>query len=277
MVIAMAYRHWTLDDIPWEKFDRSKVDPEVVKIIKAAAMVEFNAADYVAYLESVFGDDPAFRDAARAWGLEEVQHGQALSRWAQLSDPDFDFEERFKTFRARYPLRIDAASSTRGSRTGELVARCLVEVGTSSYYTAIADATDEPVLQVVCRRVGADELRHYKLFYDHLRRYVDREQLSRLRRIWVAYDRFRETEDDELGLAYYAANNNGEEYDRKAHNRAYMRRATLFYKPAHIERSMAMIFKAVGLKPHSRLFRVANAGMRWYLQRTAVKLARIAA
>lgn len=277
MVIAMAYRHWTLDDIPWDRFDRSKVDPEVVKIIKAAAMVEFNAADYVAYLESVFGDDADFRDAARAWGREEVQHGQALSRWARLIDPDFDFEERFKTFRARYPLRIDAATSTRGSRTGELVARCLVEVGTSSYYTAIADAAEEPVLQIVCRKVGADELRHYKLFYDHLRRYVDREHLSRIRRIWVAYDRFRETEDDELGLAYYAANNTGEEYDRKAHNRAYMKRATPFYKPAHIERSMAMIFKAVGLKPHSRLFRAANAGLRWYLERTARKLSRLAA
>ncbi len=277
MVNAMAYRHWTLDDIPWDRFEPAKVDPEIVKIIKAAAMVEFNAADYVAYLESVFGDDPAFREAARAWGLEEVQHGRVLSRWARLIDPDFDFEERFKTFRARYPLRVDAATSKRGSRAGELVARCLVEVGTSSYYTAIADAAEEPVLQIVCRKVAADELRHYKLFYDHLRRYIDREHLSRLKRAWVVYDRFRETGDDELGLAYYAANNNGEEYDRAAHNRAYMKRATLFYKPAHIERGMAMIFKAVGLKPHSRLFQVANTGMRWYLQRTARKLSRMAA
>ena len=29
-------KHWTLDDIPWERFDRSRVDPEVVKIVKAA-------------------------------------------------------------------------------------------------------------------------------------------------------------------------------------------------------------------------------------------------
>jgi len=29
-------RHWTLDDIPWTRFDRNKLDPDVVRIVKAA-------------------------------------------------------------------------------------------------------------------------------------------------------------------------------------------------------------------------------------------------
>ena len=48
----------------------------------------------------------------------------------------------------------------------------MVEIGTSSYYTALADATKEPVLQIICRQIAADEFRHFKLFYDHLRRYL---------------------------------------------------------------------------------------------------------
>ena len=52
----------------------------------------------------------------------------------------------------------------RGTRCGELIARCMVEVGTSSYYSALGDAAQEPVLREIFRRISADGLRHYKMF-----------------------------------------------------------------------------------------------------------------
>ena len=51
----------------------------------------------------------------------------------------------------------------------------MVETGTSSYYTALGEATAEPVLKQVCKLIAADEYRHFKLFYDHMRRYLARE------------------------------------------------------------------------------------------------------
>ena len=276
----MQSKHWTLDEIPWEKFDPSKVRDDQLRIAKAAAMVEYNAADYVAYLENVFADDPDFTEAARAWGLEEVQHGQALSKWAALADPEFDFDQRFGEFRRGFRLDLDATDSVRGSRAGELIARCMVEVGTSSYYSALGDGTDEPVLRAVCRKIASDELRHYKLFYDHLKRYVTRENLSTLRRVRVALGRIMETEDDELSYAYFAANANyagGEAYDRKLHNGEYMRRAFAYYRDPHIDRGMAMIFKAVGLRPHTRLFTWVRSGAQWMMRRRQRQLARMAA
>ena len=69
--------HWTLDDIAWDKLDRSKVDADVLAVVKAASLVEHNGRDYATYLCNVFGDDPEFQHVARAWALEEVQHGQA--------------------------------------------------------------------------------------------------------------------------------------------------------------------------------------------------------
>ena len=60
-------KHWTLDDIAWDKLDRSKVDPEMVRLIKAASLVEYNGADYATYLCNVFPDDAAFQQAARDW------------------------------------------------------------------------------------------------------------------------------------------------------------------------------------------------------------------
>ena len=91
----------------------------------------------------------------------------------------------------------------RGSRTGELIARCVVETGTSSYYAALGEATDEPVLKEICRRIAGDELRHYKLFYGFMKRYLAREPLGILARLKVALGRVAETGDDELPYAYF--------------------------------------------------------------------------
>ena len=138
---------WTLDDIPWDQFDRSKLDPEMVKIAKAACMVEHHSADYGQYLCGVFHDDPGFCADALAWAREEVQHGAVLRRYAELADPAFDFDATFARFVAGHPIDTDASDSIRGSRCGEMVARCIVEVGTSTYYSALRDAAEEPGVQ----------------------------------------------------------------------------------------------------------------------------------
>ncbi|MEQ9330828.1 acyl-ACP desaturase [Thalassobaculum sp.] len=269
--------HWTLDDVPWDAFDPAKVEPDQLAIVKAAAMVEYNSADYVSYLQSVFRDDPGFMEAAAAWGFEERQHGQALGKWAALADPGFDFETRFAVFRAGFRPDVDATESIRGSRAGELVARCMVEVGTSSYYRALGDAAREPALKAICRYIAGDELRHYKLFYDHLKRFLEQDKIGTLQRLRLAMGRIMETEDDELAYAFYAANNQGEPYDRERNSRAYMRRAYQYYRDPHIERALAMIFKACGLKPHSKLFQATSYGAKWLLAKRQRELAKMAA
>ena len=145
----MGYQHWTLEDLPWDRIDRSKADAEILKIIKAAALVEYNGRDYATYLCNVFNDDPEFQQVARDWAEEEVQHGAALGRWAEIIDPSFSLEDAFKRFTDGYKIKLEATESVRGSRSGELIARCMVETGTSSYYTALGDATVEPVLKAI--------------------------------------------------------------------------------------------------------------------------------
>ena len=126
--------HWTLDDIAWERFDRSKLDPKLVNIVKAACMVEHHGGDYGSYLCSIFRDDPEFCEAAVSWAEEEIQHGKVLRRYAELADPDFDFDESFSRFVRGHQLPLDAKESVRGSLCGELVARCIVESGTGQRF-----------------------------------------------------------------------------------------------------------------------------------------------
>jgi len=268
---------WTLDDIPWHRFDRNRLDPEIVRIVKAAALVEHNGAAYARHLCRIFADDPAFQETARRWGEEETQHGQALARWAALADPDFDFDRAFLRFRAGYQVDFDSARSRRGSRAGEMVARCIVEVGTSSYYTALREAAAEPVLREICRHIAADELRHYRLFYKHLDRCLAREPIGRLARVRIALGRVAESEDDELAYAYYAANAGNLAYDRRHYTRAYARRAYALYRPHHVERGVAMLLKAVGLTPNGRLSLVASRLLWRAMRYRAARLARMAA
>ncbi len=239
---------WTLDDIPWHAFDRTRIDPEIVPVIKAASMVEYNAGDYRTYLCNVFHDDPRAIKAFEGWAAEEVQHGLALGRWAEMADPTFDFEQGFARFTAGYRIPLDAAGSVRGSRAGEMIARCIVETGTSSYYSALADAADEPVLEAICRRIAADEFAHYHLFHSHLQRYLERERLGKWRRIGVVIGRLREVDDDELAYAYHAANRDGQPYNRRSAAAAYGRTALGYYTPEVIEPAIEMVFRTIGVR-----------------------------
>jgi hypothetical protein len=243
-------KHWRVEDIAWDRFDPAKLDPAVVPLVKAAAMVERNGTDYAIYLNRVFRDDPDFQKAADNWAEEEVQHGDALGKWAMMADPGWDYRTAFARYKNGYSLPLNAEGSVRGSRTGELIARCMVETGTSSYYTALADATEEPVLQQICRHIAADEFRHFKLFYDHMKRYLRRENIGLLRRLRIALGRITESEDDELAFAWHCGNNPEDSaYEHRRCLAAYMAGATRYYRFRHVERGMGMIFKVVGLKP----------------------------
>jgi rubrerythrin len=261
--------HWTLDDIPWDRFAPERVDPDLAAVAKAASLVEHNSADYADYLCNVFADDPEFQAAARGWAVEEIQHGEALGRWGELADPSFSFADSMARFRAGYRIPVDAVESVRGSRSGELTARCVVETGTSSFYSALRDASEEPVLKSICAKIAGDEFRHYKLFYTHMQRYLEREKPSRLRRILVAIGRYREADDDELAYAYHCANSSAAPYDRKSAAAAYAARAYRCYRPDHVQRAVNMILKATGVSPRGRVGNLAMKLAWWHFQRQA--------
>jgi rubrerythrin len=257
---------WMLDEIPWDRFDRSSLGPEIIKLVKAASLVEYNGGAYAHHLCRIFDDDPDFQRNARRWGAEEIQHGRALARWAELADPEFNFELAFDRFKAGYQVDFDCEVSRRGSRSGEMIARCMVEVGTSSYYSALRDAVQEPVLKEICRNIAADEIRHYKLFYSNLMHCLEGERIGLWRRFRIAAGRIAESEDDELAYAYYAANETQWPYERRCYKRAYARRAYGLCRERHVAHGMVLIFKVVGLSPHGVLARAASR-LAWHAMR----------
>lgn len=262
-------QRWHLEQFDWNAVTPTRVSPDLLQTVKTAALVEANSADYVVYLRNVFKLDPEFVAAAELWGEEEALHGAALARWAQAVDPGFDFDAALARFRAGYQLPLDASESVRGSRTGELVARCIVESGTCSFYSAMRDASPDPVLRAICHCIAQDEAGHYQLFARHLRRYQQREPLSFLQRLRIALGRVDETGDDELAYAYFSANvpQGGEAYERQRCASAYWRRAMSLYRPQHLLGAARMIAKAAGLRLGPRILKLILAGVWWSIQR----------
>ncbi len=278
-----VYREgWTLDDVQWSRFDASRVEKGLLAAVKAASLVEYAAPDYVVYLKRVFaGAGPETMASLEKWGQEETQHGAALSRWAAMADPIFDFADAFARFKAGYRpehFKTDDARSVRGSRRGEMIARCVVECGTSSYYSALRDATEEPVLKEICGRIAADEFRHYKLFFDTLQA-QDEPDLPLWKKLSIAIGRATESDDDELAYAYYAANVSPDQpYDRAKYGSAYTGSAMIHYRPHHVKKLVQMVSKACGANPQGPVTRMAGAVAWQVMHRKAERsLARAAA
>lgn len=268
MTAVTVYRQgWNLDDIHWSLFDPDKVEPGMLAAVKAAALVEYNAPDYVIYLKRVFANaGRETLDAIEQWGREEAQHGQALGRWAEMADPDFKLDQAFIRFRKGYRaphLASEESHSVRGSCRGEMIARCVVESGTSSYYSAIRDATEEPVLKDIAGHIAADEYRHYKLFYGILHAQAEPE-LSFWTKLRIAIGRVRESDDDELAYAYYCANVPADQeaalpYDRRTYSNASAATSMAIYRRKHIQKLVQMVAKAMGADPHGWLANMMGA------------------
>ncbi len=270
---------WTLNEIDWSAVVPGAVDADLLAVVKTAALVEANAADYVAYLSDVFAGDEAFLSAIRTWGVEEEQHGAALGRWAELADPAFDFAAALAAFRAGFQVPQGVSQSIRGSRTGELVARQVVETGTSSFYSAIKDATDEPVLKAIAGHIAADEFMHYRLFARHFARYQASHPLPLATRLHVAATRFAEAEDDELGWAWFAANvlpKAPEAVYQSRYSSEYGRRALQLYRRPHIDNAVRMMLRAVALRPNGALFKLMAAAIWRMLRWRAASMAKAA-
>lgn len=244
---------WKFEDIDWSLFDPQKVDPQTLRVIKAGSVVEHNGSDYGLYLKGVFKGDDLFEKEIDSWAQDEVKHGEVLAHWVKMADPTFNFKERFAAYVEGFPIDIHAQESIRGSRGSELLTRCMVEIGTSSFYSAVKDATDEPLLKHIAGKIAADELRHYKLFYTHFQRYQAHEKLHLLKRLKIALGRLFENEDDELAFAYYTANNETSPYDCQYYTQVYGKAVYTYYQKIHVDRGMALFCKAIGLKPQGWL------------------------
>jgi hypothetical protein len=84
----------------------------------------------------------------------------------------------------------------------EMAARCVVETGTATLYRAIHEYAREPVLRDIVRRIGEDEVGHFKHFYRYFKKYQDREKLNRYEIAKTLLSRVAEVRRDDAACAF---------------------------------------------------------------------------
>jgi rubrerythrin len=196
-------RHWVIDEIAFDQIAHDLIVGEDAwfYILSAASFVESLADLYTeSLLTHMAGDAEVSQWLEGQWRPEEIRHGRALRRYVEEVWPEFDWQQAYEGFCMDYrpyckPELLEPM------RALEMVARCVVETGTSSLYSLLMEVSPEPVLKTLLGHIRNDEVRHYKHFYRYFLRYRELERPSRWQAACVLRSRLGEIGQEDAYLA----------------------------------------------------------------------------
>jgi hypothetical protein len=253
---APPEQRWSLDSIDWSALRHDLVvDNEALfHLIAGASFVEATTNLYTQNLIDYFdGDDEITDWLEDHWLPEELQHGRALRYYVRLAWPDFDWDSVYEGFLPEFTARC-ADDGVEPTRSREMASRCVVEMGTASYYRTLSRMTDDPVLSDLTQHISDDEVRHYKHFYSYLRKYQAREGQRRRGIAGAVINRLRMIDGDDSRIAMrhiYLARNPGQSFDERTFRE--LRRGSRALFQAHFPHRMCvqMLLKPLGLGPRT--------------------------
>jgi rubrerythrin len=245
---------WSVEAIPYHRLERARVeaDMQLFYLLSSASFIEITSDLYTRNLAEFFGDDRETVEWLKEnWEPEELQHGVALKRYVQTAWPGFDWDTAYRGFYAEYS-RICCLENLAPNRALELVARCVVETGTSSFYRMVAEASPEPVLKELAGHIAADEVRHYKHFYKYFRKYCERERQGRIAIFRILLSRTTDIQSEDALIAFkqiYLTKNPGAEFHRRDYDSYRTGVKSLAKQHFPQEMAVKMILKPLGLSP----------------------------
>ena len=194
---------WSMTDIPFRSIDvrRVRSDENLFFVLASSSLVESGSDLYTRLLVEHYRDrGDVGQWLALQWEHEEMQHGAALRCYIEHVWPEFDWVATFDAFMAEYSGYCSEAM-LESNPTMELVARCVVEMGTAGLYRALHDYTDEPVLKQLVRNIWRDEVQHYKHFYHYFKVFNADEGNGRISVARVLVSRLREIRNEDSDCA----------------------------------------------------------------------------
>lgn len=267
---APAPRRWQVDNIDWQRIDHSRIaqDENLFYLLTSASYIESGSDLYTRNLVQHYdGNTEVAQWLNQQWEPEELQHGRALALYVQAAWPSFDWQSGFEGFLAEYgPLcNMEALEEDRAL---EMVARCVVEMGTTTYYHTLRELSAEPLLTELLGHIRTDEVNHYKHFLAYFRQLNASRPVSRLRIARALYQRLLElrSSDSDVALRHVWAHKgdlfpNGAQSFEEISGRVYK----LVSQRLPAEQAVRMLMKPLDL-PH-RLERLLEPPAVWAARR----------
>ena len=174
---------------------------ELFYLLASASFIETGSEMYTRNLaEHCAGHPEVAAWLCGQWEREELQHGRALELYVRAAWPTFDWQAAFDDFFAEY-AGLCTLEALEPERALEMVARCVVETGTTTYYQTLRDLSPEPVLTRLLGHIRADEVGHFKHFLAYFRQLRATRPVSRARVARVLYTRLQELRESDSDVA----------------------------------------------------------------------------
>ncbi len=198
---------WDYRKIEYDAIDKERIAPNdfLFKVVAIASFIEITSDLYERNLVEFYaGDEAIVGWLESTWEPEEIQHGKALRRYVETVWPEFDWQSAYAGFREEYGA-LCTLDEFQPTRAKEMLARMVVETGTSTLYRAMhayAESIDEPILAEIAHNIHKDEVYHYEQFDKGFEKYNREEKLSRAEITKVIYARLKMANDEDIAIAH---------------------------------------------------------------------------
>ncbi len=164
---------WKLNDLAWDKIDRSLVDEPTLAAVRGAMLVESHNPVFASTLLGKFRADFPMAGFLAIWTYEEWKHFAGLKAYIEATE---------------YMSPKALADELAVTRAGEWIIpdkytdlmiatyAMLQELITCIFYKNFAMRVKEPVLRSLLSQVGKDEYRHCQYYFEYAKRVLDADR-----------------------------------------------------------------------------------------------------
>lgn len=154
---------WNMDaDIPWDKFDASRLSDEQAQTIKMNAITEWAALPATEMFLRDNRGDSDFSAFMSVWFFEEQKHSLVLIEYLRRFRPDMVPTEE-ELHKVRFEFDPAPALET-------LMLHFCGEIRLNHWYRCAAQWHTEPVIQFIYETIAQDEARHAGAYLRYMRR-----------------------------------------------------------------------------------------------------------
>lgn len=166
---------WSLhSDVPWDEFDRSKVNDRQLHGIKMNAILEWSSMPTAEMFLRDNQDDIDFSAFISIWFFEEQKHSLALMEYLRRFAPEY-LPSEAELAAVRFSFDPAAALDS-------LALHFCGEIRLNNWYRCARDYHTEPVIRSIYQLLANDEARHARAYYSYMARaltdHADEAKLS---------------------------------------------------------------------------------------------------
>jgi hypothetical protein len=163
---SLEAARWTINDVPWDKFDPALLTDEQAATIRLNAITEWAALPATEMFLRDNRHDSDFCAFMSVWFFEEQRHSLVLMEYLRRFRPDLvPTEEELHNVR----FEFDPAPPHE-----TLMLHFCGEIRLTQWYRCASEWHTEPVIQEIYRMISRDEARHGGAYLRYMKRAIER-------------------------------------------------------------------------------------------------------